>query len=114
MNGTSIFQRLGALADATRGRLLHLLERYELTVGELCTAMQLPQSTVSRHLRVLNDEGWLTVRSEGTSRYYRMGARLESESRRLWEVVREALGVLVDARGQRNSSSQPAASPHGR
>ena len=97
MNGTSIFQRLGALADATRSRLLHLLERFELTVGELCTAMQLPQSTVSRHLRVLNDEGWLTVRSEGTSRYYRMVARLEPEAKRLWEVVREALDESAEA-----------------
>lgn len=91
MNGTTIFQRLSALSDATRGRLLLLLERYELTVGELCAAVQLPQSTVSRHLRVLSDEGWLAVRSEGTSRYYRMGVRLDPEARRLWEVVRESL-----------------------
>lgn len=92
MNEAPIFQRLNALADATRGRLLVLLERHELTVGELCAAVQLPQSTVSRHLRVLSDEGWLTVRSEGTSRYYRLSSRLAADARRLWEVVRDGLG----------------------
>ena len=91
MNEASIFQRIGALADATRGRLLKLLDRHELTVGELCGAVQLPQSTVSRHLRVLTDEGWLAVRSEGTSRYYRVASRMPAEARRLWEAVRESL-----------------------
>ena len=91
MNETSIFQRLSALADPTRGRLLRLLERQELTVGELCAALQLPQSTVSRHLRVLSDEGWLGVRSEGTSRFYRLSSRMTPDARRLWEAVRESL-----------------------
>lgn len=96
MNGPAIFQRLGSLADATRGRLLHLLDRYELTVGELCAAVQLPQSTVSRHLRVLIDEEWLEVRSEGTSRFYRLSRRLEPAARRLWDVVRESVAQGVE------------------
>jgi len=91
MNESTVFQRLSALADATRGRLLRVLDRYELTVGELCAAVQLPQSTVSRHLRVLTDEGWLAARSEGTSRFYRLSSRLPAESRRLWEAVRDSL-----------------------
>jgi DNA-binding transcriptional ArsR family regulator len=33
--------------------VLLLLERHELTVGEACAVLQLPQSTVSRHLKVL-------------------------------------------------------------
>ena len=65
-----IFDRLSALADPTRSRLLLLLDRHELTVGELCSALQLPQSTVSRHLKTLADEGWVTARAEGTSRRY--------------------------------------------
>ena len=63
-----IFDRLSALADPTRGRLLLLLDRHELTVGELCSALQLPQSTVSRHLKTLADEGWVTARADGASR----------------------------------------------
>src|SRR6476659_7212565 len=61
-----IFDRLSALADPTRSRLLLLLDRHELTVGELCSALQLPQSTVSRHLKTLADEGWVTARAEAT------------------------------------------------
>jgi SAM-dependent methyltransferase len=84
-----IHDRLGSLADATRTRLLLLLARHELSVGELCGAVQLPQSTVSRHLKTLGDEGWLSTRSEGPSRFYRMSPRLDGTSRRLWAVVRD-------------------------
>jgi phosphosulfolactate phosphohydrolase-like enzyme len=64
----SIFGRMSALADPLRCRALLLLERGELTVSELCTVLQLPQSTVSRHLKTLADDGWVQVRPEGTSR----------------------------------------------
>lgn len=88
--GTTIVQRLQTLAEPIRNRLLVLLEEHELTVGELCEALQLPQSTVSRHLKVLADDGWLTSRADGASRLYRMFlADLEPSSRRLWQVVRE-------------------------
>ena len=53
----------GVLADPTRLRLLHLLERHELGVVDLCDILQLPQSTVSRHLKVLGDQAWVRSRS---------------------------------------------------
>lgn len=88
--GTTIGNRLQTLAEPIRNRLLVLLERHELTVGELCEALQLPQSTVSRHLKVLADDGWVTSRADGTSRLYRMIlADLEPAARRLWQVVRD-------------------------
>lgn len=91
----SIFDRLSALADPTRARLLGVLERHELTVGELCSVLQLPQSTVSRHLKVLADEGWVAVRPDGTRRLYRLiEASLDPASRRLWRLVREQLAGL--------------------
>lgn len=94
-----IFDRLSALADPTRSRLLLLLDRHELTVGELCSAVQLPQSTVSRHLKTLADEGWVTVRAEGTSRRYVMsGSVLDHGARRLWNLVREQVGATPSAR----------------
>ncbi|HEU4699131.1 MAG TPA: metalloregulator ArsR/SmtB family transcription factor [Gemmatimonadales bacterium] len=83
-----ILARLSALADATRSRLLLVLDRHELTVGELCRVLQLPQSTVSRHLKTLADEGWVVARAEGTSRQYSL-APLDAGARRLWQVVRE-------------------------
>jgi ArsR family transcriptional regulator len=51
------------LSDATRLRLLRLLERHELGVVELCDILQLPQSTVSRHLKVLGDQKWVRSRA---------------------------------------------------
>lgn len=85
-----ILDRLTALADGTRSRILLLLDRHELTVSELCAVLQLPQSTVSRHLKILADDGWIVSRAEGTSRLYRMpSARLDAPTRRLWQLVRE-------------------------
>jgi ArsR family transcriptional regulator len=79
-----------SLGDLTRARILRLLERHELTVAELCAVLQLPQSTVSRHLKVLADDHWLTTRREGTSRIYRMSpGELDPAARRLWLLVRE-------------------------
>ena len=99
---TAIFDDLTVLADATRSRLLLLLERHELTVGELCAIMQLPQSTMSRHLKLLADGGWIASRREGTSRYYSAPGSDEPASRRLWSVLREQVagsrGADQDAR----------------
>ena len=79
-----------ALADVTRARTLRLVEQYELTVADLCAVLQLPQSTVSRHLKLLADEGWVAARPEGTSRLYRMDIDdLEPAARRLWNLIRE-------------------------
>src|SRR5215217_253455 len=77
----TIFDQMTALSDVTRSRLLLVLERNELTVGELCAVLQLPQSTVSRHLKVLGDEGWVASRAEGTSRVYRIGERVDASAR---------------------------------
>src|SRR3954464_2143612 len=79
-----------SLADATRLRLLRLLERHELGVIELCDVVQLPQSTVSRHLRVLSDDGWVRSRRHGTTNLYRMVLdELDATPRRLWLLARE-------------------------
>ena len=89
MTRATIHDRLSSLADPTRGRLLLLLDRHELTVGELCAVLQLPQSTVSRHLKTLGDDGWVLSRAEGTTRQYRMTNPLEPAARRLWQLVRD-------------------------
>ena len=69
MNGRApaILDHLASLADTTRSRILLLLDRHELTVSELCGIVQLPQSTVSRHLKALWDSG--SRPAEGTSLY---------------------------------------------
>ena len=81
---------MASLADATRVRLLRLLERHELGVVELCDVLQKPQPTVSRHLKVLGDQGWVSSRRQGTGRLYRTVLdELEPAARKLWVVARE-------------------------
>ena len=95
MNGRApaLLDHLAALADTTRSRILLLLDRHELTVSELCGILQLPQSTVSRHLKALADGGWIAARSEGTSRLYTMTRdEVDASARRLWLLVREQVG----------------------
>jgi ubiquinone/menaquinone biosynthesis C-methylase UbiE len=93
LKAPAILDHLSALADTTRSRLLLLLDRHELTVSELCGIMQLPQSTVSRHLKALADTGWIAARAEGTSNLYAMTRdELDPSARRLWALVREQVG----------------------
>ena len=88
-----ITDRLAALGEMVRLRILRLLEREELSVGEVARIVQMPQSTISRHLKVLGDGGWLIKRSEGTATYYRLILDdLPAPSRALWLAVREQLG----------------------
>ena len=89
----AILDHLSALSDPTRSRILLLVDRHELTVSELCAIMQLPQSTMSRHLKALGDSGWITARAEGTSNLYVMTRdELDLSARRLWLLVREQVG----------------------
>jgi ubiquinone/menaquinone biosynthesis C-methylase UbiE len=112
-----IFDDLSVLADATRSRMLLLLERHELMVTELCAVLQLPQSTVSRHLKTLADASWVSSRRDGTSRYYTLALEdREPATRRLWSLLREQVsstpGASQDARrlkgilARRQSKSQ--------
>src|SRR6185437_10913090 len=87
-----VLDRLSVLADTTRSRLLLLLDRFELSVGELCAVLQLPQSTVSRHLKLLSDEDWIVARGDGTSRFYKMvPSRLDPPTRTVWSILREQM-----------------------
>src|SRR3954467_510397 len=95
----SLVSWMESLADATRLRLLRLLERNELRVVELCDVLQLPQSTVSRHLKVLGDQRWVRSRPQGTTRLYRMLLdELDAGARKLWLVAREQTAAWSTAR----------------
>jgi ArsR family transcriptional regulator len=90
---SQVLDQLSALADPIRARLLVVLENHELSVRELQEILQLPQSTVSRHLRVLGDDSWLVSRPDGPSHRYRFSPPAEGSGReRLWGIVREELG----------------------
>src|SRR5204863_8703378 len=86
----AVVDQLSVLSDAIRVRMLSVLEGRELTVSELCDVIQLPQSTVSRHLKTLSDGDWVSSRRDGTRRLYTLSLdELDPSARRLWQVVRE-------------------------
>ena len=98
-NETRIFDLMSNLADTTRARILLVLETQELNVSDLCAVLQMPQSTVSRHLKHLVDEGWLNSHADGTSRRYHMPtAGLGSMAAELWELVRGRAMTIPAAR----------------
>jgi len=59
-----------ALSDNTRLRLLYVLHQYELNVNEIALVVDMIQSGVSRHLKILLDSGLLTSRRDGSFTYY--------------------------------------------
>ncbi|MFA7235743.1 MAG: metalloregulator ArsR/SmtB family transcription factor [Phycisphaeraceae bacterium] len=90
----SILTRMTVLADAVRCRAMRVLERQELTVAELCAVLQLPQSTASRHLRLLAEGGFVVSRREGTATIYRLRHDdLDPPARKLWLLVREQIAA---------------------
>ena len=92
MTAAPILDHMAALADPIRCRMLLPLERHELTVNEICSVLQLPQSTVSRHLKTLADDGWVASRRDGTSRFYGMVLQdLDPGAQRLWPLIREQI-----------------------
>ncbi len=90
----SVVETFGVLGDPVRRRILELLATGERPAGEVAGAIRgefgLTQPAVSRHLRVLRENGFATVRAAGTRRLYGLdGAGLEA-----------AQGWLADLRGQ--------------
>ncbi len=105
------------LADPTRVRILCLLEREELSVGELMEVLAMTQSRVSRHLGILREVGLLQDRREGTFVHYRLVLPREGPWREAWDLVarslatdgtlerdRAALARVLDARAARSRS----------
>jgi len=93
---------LKALADETRLRILALLlDSGELCVCDLMAALQLPQSTVSRHLAYLKNAGWLDDRREGVWMYYQVIARPSAIQDRMLAALGDELAVLATYREDR-------------
>src|SRR5919112_5218107 len=88
----AILDHMSALSDSTRCRMLLMLEKHELTVSEICAVLQMPQSSVSRHLKTLADDGWVMSRRDGTSRFYGMAMQeLDPGAQQLWPLIREQI-----------------------
>ena len=77
-----------ALADPVRLRVLNLLANGEVCVCHLHEALDLPQSTVSRHLAYLRKRGLVVGRKEGLWVHYRLAKPVGS-------IHRELISCLV-------------------
>ena len=108
LTGVHAFDVLG---DPVRRRILELLASSELTSGAVCAVIReefgISQPAVSQHLKVLRDNGFATVRPEGTRRLYAVNDQPLREIdawlghfRRFWTPPLEALATEL-ARGRR-------------
>jgi hypothetical protein len=88
-----------ALADRSRLRIVGMLAAREYSVQELARALDLRAPTVSHHLAVLKAAGLATVRSDGTTRWYRLQEN---------ELHRRSREVLSRAALERIATDQTA------
>jgi DNA-binding transcriptional ArsR family regulator len=119
------------LGDPVRRRILELLAEGERASGEVSAVVQeefgISQPGVSQHLRVLRENGFTTVRAEGTRRLYSVDPaplqeidRWLDRYRRFWSQHLDALGTEL-ARGKRerrlrestSASAEPVSIPDG-
>ncbi len=98
LSDAGILSRMNVLGDPVRCRLLLLCESQPLRVSELCDVVQLPQSTVSRHLKTLSEDGWLESTKDGTSRRYSARDLSPGPALELWHIVRSELADSARAR----------------
>jgi DNA-binding transcriptional ArsR family regulator len=96
------------LADPTRRRLVEVLHGGERSVGDLVAAVDIAQPGVSRHLRILHEAGFVSIRADGQRRLYTLRPE-PFEALQAWmrryahdEIARLGrLSKLVDERPKR-------------
>jgi len=76
-----------AFSDSTRIRLLCLLERGELCVGDLVSILKVPQPTASRHLAYLRNAGLVVSRNDGSWIFYALAPARTPFHRKLLECL---------------------------
>jgi DNA-binding transcriptional ArsR family regulator len=101
MHAVAVF---GALADPTRLRIVEALRAGEQPVSDLVQRVDIHQSGVSRHLRILHEVGLVQVRPSGAQRLYSLRPEPFRELdgwlgayRALWEGRLDRLGLALQA-----------------
>ncbi len=99
------FQMFETLADPTRLLIVESLCGGERPVSEIVERAGIHQSGVSRHLRILHEAGFVTVRPEGQRRYYALRPERFRELdewvakyRGLWEARLDRFGAALERR----------------
>jgi DNA-binding transcriptional ArsR family regulator len=109
---TDVFQ---ALSDPTRRRIVEVLRSGEQQVGDVVAKAGVHQSGVSRHLRILSESGFVSMRPDGQRRLYALRAEPFQELdawlgqyRDLWEARLDRFGVALEKkqRAQRATHKQ--------
>ena len=95
------------LADPTRRRIVEALRGGERPVGDIVREAGIHQSGVSRHLRILHEAGFVSVRPSGQQRLYALQEAPFRELkgwlagyRQLWEARLDRFGTALDERSK--------------
>lgn len=95
------------LADPTRRRIVETLRHGEQQVGDVVEKAGVHQSGVSRHLRILHEAGFVSVRPDGQRRLYSLRPEpfreLEAwlaNYRQLWEARLDRFGAVLEKNQQ--------------
>jgi DNA-binding transcriptional ArsR family regulator len=101
------------LADPTRRRIVEALREGERPVGEVVRLAGIHQSGVSRHLRILDEAGFVSMRPDGQRRLYALRPEpfreLEAwlaDYRRLWEARLDRFGAALEERRSNTNPTQ--------
>lgn len=98
-----------ALGDTTRLRILNLLAAGELCVCDVVAILDLPQSTVSRHLAALLRVGLVRVAHRGRFAHYGLAEPAGGLHRALGRVVRDAPRTVAALARERGAGARAAA-----
>lgn len=106
----------GALADASRLRLLFAVRRGERCVCELIELLGLAPATVSKHLSILRAAGWLASRKQGRWVHYRLAALRplpfrDRAAAELFRALENAPQVRADDRAMKRILAKSPNSP---
>ena len=86
-----------ALSDTTRIMILYLLAERDMYVNEIAEELNAPQSTVSRHLKVLRERSLVTTERQGTAVLYSLEDKRIIQS---LDLMRSILNDQIQANAQ--------------
>jgi ArsR family transcriptional regulator len=92
-----------ALGDSTRILILYLLSQKDLFVNELADELNTPQSTVSRHLKILRERNLVTTKRQGTAVLYSLA---DQRIIRSLDLMREILAEQIHSEAAITNASQ--------
>lgn len=94
---------LKALSEEARLRILVLLMSGERCVCELMAVLEMPQSTISRHLSYLKNTGWVKGERRGVWMYYRLADDMDGFQDELLKILKQR---LADTERVRNDNDK--------